>query len=162
MRAAYYGTGSLTGAGQSLGLVEYYGTDLADLETYYSNVGQTEAVPITLKSVDGTPVTCYASQDCDDTEQTIDMTQALGVAPGLASLVMYIGSTDSAIFNGMATAKPLNAQLSCSWYWSPVDPKTLNPIFMEFAAQGQNLFDAAGDDYSCKLVVRSGRRIMRI
>jgi len=34
MRAAYYG-GSLTGSGQSLGLLEYYGTDLADLTTYY-------------------------------------------------------------------------------------------------------------------------------
>src|ERR1700733_9990442 len=151
MRAAYYGTGALTGAGQSLGLLEYYGTDLADLETYYTNIGQKETVPITLKSADGTPVTCYASEGCDDTEQTIDMTQALGMAPGLASLVMYIGSSDSAIFNAMATAKPLNAQLSCSWYWSPTDPKTLNPIFMEFAAQGQNLFDAAGDHSSWQI-----------
>ena len=151
MRAAYYGTGALTGAGQSLGLLEYAGTDLADLETYYTNVGQTETVPITLQSVDGFPVTCYASEGCDDTEQTIDMTQALGMAPGLASLVMYVGYNDSAIFNAMATANPLNAQLSCSWYWSPADPKTLDPIFMEFAAQGQNLFDAAGDAFSWQI-----------
>ena len=41
MRAAYYGGGSLTGAGQNLGLFEYLGTDLADLQTYYKNVGQT-------------------------------------------------------------------------------------------------------------------------
>ena len=34
------------------------------------------------------------------------MTQALGMAPGLSSLVMYVGSTDAAIFNAMATAKP--------------------------------------------------------
>jgi kumamolisin len=45
----------------------------------------------------------------------------------------------------MATAKPLNAQLSSSWAWLPVDPITDNPYFEEFAAQGQNLFDAAGD-----------------
>ena len=150
MRAAYYGGSALTGAGQSLGLLEYAGTDLADLNTYYKNVGQTEAVPITLTSVDGTPVSC-TEPSCDDTEQTIDMTQALGMAPGMASLVMYIGSTDSAIFNAMATAKPLNAQLSSSWYWSPADPKTLNPIFEEFAAQGQNLFDAAGDNRSWQI-----------
>ena len=74
------------------------------------------------------------------------MTQALGMAPNLASLVMYIGNTDTPIFNAMATANPLNAQLSCSWYWRPADPKTLDPIFQEFAAQGQNLFDAAGDN----------------
>ena len=143
MRAAYYG-GALTGSGQSLGLLEYYGTDLADLTTYFKNAGQTNSVPITLLSTDGTSTSCvYPS--CDDTEQTLDMTQALGMAPGLSSLVMYVGSTDSAIFNAMATASPLNAQLSSSWTWYPADPNTDNPYFVEFAAQGQNLFQAAGD-----------------
>jgi subtilase family serine protease len=145
MRAAYYGGTALTGSGQSLGLVEYYGTDLADLTTYYKNAGQTNNVPITLLSTDGTSKTCLASQGCDDLEQTIDMTQALGMAPGLSSLVLYIGSTDEAIFNAMATASPLNAQLSSSWTWGPSDPSTDDPYFMAFAMQGQNLFQAAGD-----------------
>ncbi|MGA2212720.1 MAG: protease pro-enzyme activation domain-containing protein [Bryobacteraceae bacterium] len=144
MRAAYYGGTALTGSGQSLGLLEYLGTDLTDLATYYTNAGQTTSVPITLVSTDGTSTSC-SSPDCDDTEQTIDMTQALGMAPGLSSLVMYVGSTDAAIFNAMATADPLNAQLSSSWIWSPADPSTDNPYFQEFAAQGQNLFQAAGD-----------------
>ena len=144
MRAAYYEGTALTGSGQSLGLLEYYGTDLADLDTYYMNAGQTNLVPITLDSVDGTSTSCtYPS--CDDTEQTIDMTQALGMAPDLMSLVMYIGSSDAAIFNAMATASPLNAQLSSSWTWYPADPGTDNPYFQEFAAQGQNLFQASGD-----------------
>ncbi len=73
------------------------------------------------------------------------MTQAIGMAPGLSGLIMYVGSTDSAIFNSMATRTPLNAQLSSSWTWSPADPSTDNPYFQEFAAQGQNLFQAAGD-----------------
>jgi len=34
MRAAYYGGTAITGAGQNLGLLEYLGTDLADLNTY--------------------------------------------------------------------------------------------------------------------------------
>jgi Predicted protease len=156
MRAAYYG-GTLTGTGQSLGLVEFYGTNLADLTTYYKNVGQTNNVPITLKSVDGTSTSCTCSLflfgscliGCDDTEQTLDMTQALGMAPGLSSLVMYIGSSsplnDAGVFNAMATANPLNAQLSCSWAWKPADPATDEPYFKEFAAQGQNLFQASGD-----------------
>ncbi len=143
MRAAYYG-GSLTGSGQSLGLLEYYGTDLADLTTYFKNAGQTNNVPITLLSTDGTSTSCVYSA-CDDTEQTLDMTQALGMAPGLSSLVMYVGSTDAAIFNAMATHSPLNAQLSSSWTWNPADPSTDDPYFKEFAAQGQNLFQAAGD-----------------
>jgi subtilase family serine protease len=144
MRAAYYEGTALTGSGQSLGLLEYAGTDLADLATYYTNAGQTNNVPITLLSTDGTSTSC-TYPDCDDTEQTIDMTQSLGMAPGLSSLVMYVGSTDSAIFNAMATASPLNAQLSSSWTWFPADPDTDNPYFEEFAAQGQNLFQAAGD-----------------
>ena len=143
MRAAYYG-GSLTGSGQSLGLLEYFGTDLSDLTTYFKNAGQTNNVPVTLKSTDGTSTSCvYPS--CDDTEQTLDMTQAIGMAPGLSSLVVYVGSSDAAIFNAMATATPLNAQLSSSWTWFPADPGTDNPYFQEFAAQGQNLFQAAGD-----------------
>jgi subtilase family serine protease len=145
MRAAYYEGTALTGAGQSVGLLEYAGTDLADLTTYYKNANQTNNVPITLLSTDGTSVNCK-EPSCDDLEQTIDMTQALGMAPGMSSLVMYVGSTDSAIFNAMATANPLNAQLSSSWAWNPADPNTDNPYFLEFAAQGQNLFDAAGDD----------------
>jgi subtilase family serine protease len=148
MRAAYYG-GSLTGTGQSLGLLEYYGTDLSDLNTYFSNAHETNSVPITLLSTDGTSTSCvYPS--CDDTEQTLDMTQAIGMAPGLSSLVMYVGSTDSAIFNAMATASPLNAQLSSSWTWYPADPSTDNPYFEEFSAQGQNLFQAAGDSGAWK------------
>ena len=150
MRAAYYGGTALTGSGQSLGLLEYYGTDLADLTTYFKNAGQTNNVPITLVSTDGTTTSCLESAGCDDTEQTLDMTQAIGMAPGLSSLVMYVGSTDSAIFNAMATASPLNAQLSSSWTWSPADPNTDNPYFEEFAAQGQNLFQAAGDSDAWK------------
>jgi kumamolisin len=145
MRAAYYEGTALTGSGQSLGLLEYAGTDLTDLDTYFKNVNQTNNVPITLLSTDGTPTSCVYRNGCDDTEQTIDMTQALGMAPGMTSLVMYVGSSDSAIFNAMATANPLNAQLSCSWGWGPADPNTDNPYFEEFAAQGQNLFTAAGD-----------------
>src|SRR5215469_9532298 len=144
MRAAYYGGTTLNGTGQSIGLLEFFGTDLSDLNTYFANIGQTNNVPITLISTDGTSTSCYYPT-CDDAEQTLDMTQALGMAPGLSSLVVYIGSTDASIFNAMATANPLSAQLSSSWAWSPADPNTDKPYFQEFAAQGQNLFEAAGD-----------------
>ncbi len=61
MRAAYYGGTALTGAGQNLGLLEYLGTDLADLNTYFTNVDQTNNVPITLLSTDGTSTSCVYS-----------------------------------------------------------------------------------------------------
>jgi subtilase family serine protease len=148
MRAAYYGGTALTGAGQNLGLLEYYGTDLTDLDTYYTNVGQTNTVPITILSTDGTSTSCVdtkAGGRCDDTEQTIDMTQALGMAPGLASLTMYVGSLDTAIIGAMTTNDPLPTTIGCSWGWTPADPKTLDPYFEKMAAQGQNFFAASGD-----------------
>ena len=148
MRAAYYGGTALTGAGQNLGLFEFLGTDLTDLTTYFENVGQTNNVPITLLSTDGTSTSCVDSRaggDCDDTEQTLDMTQAIGMAPGLSSLVMYIGSTDTAIISAMTTHSPLPTTIGCSWGWTPADPATLNPYFQKMAAQGQNFFAASGD-----------------
>src|SRR5580658_1789406 len=45
MRAAYYGGTALTGAGQSLGLLEYAGFDIADVNTYYTNAHQTLNIP---------------------------------------------------------------------------------------------------------------------
>jgi subtilase family serine protease len=148
MRAAYYGGTALTGAGQNLGLFEFLGTDLADLTTYFNNVGQTNNVPITLLSTDGTSTSCVDSRaggSCDDTEQTLDMTQAIGMAPGLSSLVMYVGSTDTAIISAMTTHSPLPTTIGCSWGWTPADPSTLNPYFQKMAAQGQNFFAASGD-----------------
>ena len=148
MRAAYYGTGTLTGTGQNLGLLEYYGTDLTDLNNYFKNVGQTNNVPITLLSTDGTSTSCVdnaAGGNCDDTEQTLDMTQAIGMAPGLSSLTMYVGSTDTAMISAMTTHSPLPTTIGCSWGWTPADPKTLNPYFEKMAAQGQNFFAASGD-----------------
>ena len=148
MRAAYYGGTALTGSGQNLGLLEYYGTDLADLTTYYKNVGQTLSITPTLLSVDGTSTSCLdtkAGGDCDDTEQTLDMTQALGMAPNLNSLVMYIGSTDTALLSAMTTHSPLPATIGCSWGWTPVDESTLDPYFEKMAVQGQTFFAASGD-----------------
>jgi kumamolisin len=153
MRAAYYGGTALTGAGQYVGLFEFIGTDLVDLTAYYTGAGQTDNVPVTLTSVD-TQSTLCKEPSCDDTEQTLDMTQAMGMAPNLSGLTMWIGTgglsgqtlDDPGILNGMVTANPLQAQLSCSWAWTPADSTTDNPYFTEMAAQGQNFFAASGDD----------------
>jgi subtilase family serine protease len=148
MRAAYYGGTALTGSGENLGLFEFEGTDLADLTTYFQNVGQTNNVPVSLLSTDGTSTACVDSSaggKCDDTEQTLDMTQAIGMAPGLASLVVYVGSSDTAIISAMTTHNPLPMTIGCSWGWTPADTSTLDPYFEKMAAQGQNFFAASGD-----------------
>jgi subtilase family serine protease len=150
MRAAYYGGTALTGSGQNIGLFEFLGYDIADLNTYYSNVGQTKTATVTGISTDGTSLSCVDSRsggDCDDTEQILDMTQALGMAPGITGLYVYVGSTDTAIISAMTvtTDAPLSKQISCSWGWTPADPGTLDPYFEKMASQGQNFFAASGD-----------------
>jgi len=150
MRAAYYGGTALTGAGQHVALFEYYGTDLADLTTYYKNIGQTNKVPVTLISTDGTSTACTAKSGCDDGEQELDITQALGMAPGLAGLEMYVGSTDTAIISAMTTHSPLAGAIGCSWGWTPADASTLDPYFEKMAVQGQSFFVASGDNSTWK------------
>ncbi|RUL66070.1 hypothetical protein EKH79_05075 [Dyella dinghuensis] len=147
MRAAYYGNGSLTGAGQTLGLFEYYGINTADITLYYKNAKETNPNNLTVVSTDGTSTSCTGS--CDDGEQALDVTQAQGMAPGLSSVVMYVGSTDTAIISAMTTTTDSNGvlplTLSCSWGWTPEDATTLDPYFEKMAAQGQSFFVASGD-----------------
>jgi len=152
MRAAYYGGTALTGSGQTIGLFEFLGTDLADLNTYYSNVGQTKPYTPTLISTGGYSTSCTESSGCDDTEQTLDMTQAMGMAPGSTMLYMYVCGNASSISDTdcisamVSTADaPLSKQISCSWGWTPADPSTLDPYFEQMASQGQNFFAASGD-----------------
>jgi len=157
MRAAYYG-GTLTGTGQNIALFEAAGTDLADLNTYYSTTGQTMPYTPTLVSTGGYSTSCLYSSKCDDTEQTLDMTQAMGMAPGSRMLYMYVCGdvktngtgtfSDTACLSAMSTASPLSYQISCSWSWFPADWYTDDPYFEKFAAQGQNFFVASGDDHS--------------
>jgi kumamolisin len=72
------------------------------------------------------------------------------MAPGMNDVYVYVSDTsDVSIFNRMATDNKAKS-LSCSWGWSPADPSSDDPIFKEFAAQGQNLFVASGDSGAYK------------
>jgi subtilase family serine protease len=144
MRAAYYEGTSLTGGGQNIGLLEFAGFDIADVNTYYKNAGQTRTFAVTGISTDGTSINCvYPS--CDDTEQTIDITQAGGMAPGVSTIYMYVGSTDTALLSAMTSDTPLPLNLSSSWTWTPPDPQTDDPYFEKMATLGQSFFEASGD-----------------
>ena len=146
MRAAYYGAGALTGSGQAVGLVEFAGYNQNDVVTYFSQVGQKLAVSIVGVSTDGSSLSCTGN--CDDTEQALDIEEAISMAPGMSSVLVYVSdSSDVSIFNRMATDN-IAKSLSCSWGWSPADPSSDDPIFKEFAAQGQTLFVASGDSGS--------------
>jgi subtilase family serine protease len=145
MRAAYYGGTSLTGSGQVVGLLEFDGYNMSDVTASFA--GQPNSVPIQNVLLDG----ASAGSDGDDGEQVLDIVQAASMAPGMSQIRVYIapgtsqiGIGDVDIFNEMATDN-IAKQLSCSWGWNPDDTAQLDPVFQEFAAQGQNLFVASGD-----------------
>src|SRR5208337_3314676 len=146
IRAAYYGGTALTGSGQSVGLLEFAGYNLKDVNDYFSKVGQTRSVAIVGVSTDGSSLNCTGR--CDDSEQALDIEEAISMAPGMSQVRVYVSDTsDPSIFNRMATDN-IAKSLSCSWAWDPADPTSDDPIFKEFAGQGQNLFVASGDSGS--------------
>ncbi len=141
MRAAYYGGSTLTGKGQTVGLVEFGGYNPSDVDMTFKNSGQSFNVPIQNVILDGMT---SAPLHGDDGEQVLDIVQAVGMAPGLSQVRVYIGDVDADIFNAIASEN-IAKQVSVSWSWSPEDPETDDIFFEEFAAQGQSVFVASGD-----------------
>ncbi len=147
MRAAYYGGTTLTGNGQTVGLFEFNGFDLSDVESTFSTAGQSFTVPINEVLLDGetgAPGYVPFSSD-DDAEETLDIVQAIGMAPGLSQVRVYIGEVDADILNSMVSEDQAK-QISCSWSWLPDSVTANDSFFQEMAAQGQSFFTASGDD----------------
>jgi xanthomonalisin len=150
MRAAYYGNGPLTGAGQTIGIFSFDGYLASDVQLYYSKTGMSSSVPITNVLVGGFSGACTAvssptSASCDDGEQVLDIVNAIGMAPGIKQILFYEGTSNTEILNKMATDN-IAKVLSSSWGWNPADAASDDPIFQEFAAQGQSFVSASGDD----------------
>ncbi|WP_158787169.1 FG-GAP-like repeat-containing protein [Granulicella sp. L46] len=145
MRAAYYGGTTLTGNGQTVGLFEFDGFDLSGVESTFSTAGQSFTVPINEVLLDGeTGAPGYAGSS-SDAEETLDIVQAIGMAPGLSQVRVYIGEVDADILNSMVSENQAQ-QISCSWSWLPDSPTANDSFFQEMAAQGQSFFTASGDD----------------
>ena len=160
MRAAYYGGEALTGSGQTVGLVEFDGYNISDVTSTFDGTatssangsnyvlaytptagGTTYNIPVNNVLLDGATGAPISGSDA---EETLDIVQAIGMAPGLSQVRVYIGSSDVDILNAIATEN-LAQQLSISWTWNPDDPPTDDFFFQEFAAQGQSVFAASGD-----------------
>ena len=89
MRAAYYGSGSLTGAGQTVAVFSYDGYIASDLSLYYASTGMKASVPVTNVLVNGYNGACFGftasgQEDpttCEDAEQVLDIVNVVGMAP---------------------------------------------------------------------------------
>ena len=142
-RAAYAPGVTLTGAGQTLGLVEmdaYYPNDI----TLYEQQAGLPAVPLQSISVDGFDVNGRPGPG--NGEVSLDIQMAISMAPGLAKILVYEESTNSLaidLLNKIATDNHAK-QISCSWTWGTYDVGS-DQTFLQFAAQGQSFFQASGD-----------------
>jgi len=153
IRAAYYGNGSLTGSGQAIGLVEYQNYRIEDVvSSFYGEASATtNGANYTLTytpEAGGGPYTISLNNVLidggvplgdDDSETVVDIVSAIGMAPGISQVVIYNSNgSDVDMFNQMATDNSAK-QLSASWGWGN-NAVADDPIFMEFAAQGQSMF----------------------
>jgi hypothetical protein len=144
-RAAYAPGVTLTGTGQSVGLVEFDGYYAGDILSYESQTGVPE-VPlevVKLDGFDGTP-------GSGDSEVALDIEVAISMAPGLSNVVIFEAGPDGLpndVLACMATNTPIK-QLSCSWSFGPLTPAqrtNMDDLFLQFETQGQSFFCASGD-----------------
>jgi subtilase family serine protease len=142
IHAAYYPSGTLTGRGQSVGLMELQGVNVSDVNLFFAKkYGPANSVRIDLIATDSEPVTCTGK--CNDAEQALDIEYTISMAPGLSSVRVYIGSSPEDVLNAMAT-DDISKVLSTSWGWHK-EAATDNGLFQEFALQGQTNLTASGD-----------------
>jgi len=144
IRAAYYGSGSLTGAGQTVAIFSFEGYKASDLALFYSKTGTTSSVPVHNVLVNGFSGTCNSR--CDDGEQVLDIGNVVGMAPGLSQVLFYEGDSATDVLNQMATDNTAKV-ISSSWGGGDFGSAD-DPIYKQFAAQGQTFLNASGDDGS--------------
>jgi subtilase family serine protease len=143
-RNAYAPGVTLTGAGQTVGLVEFDGYYSNDIATYATR-SSLPVVPLTnvlIDSFNGVP----GDGEDDVYEVSLDIEMAASMAPGLSRIMVYeTGYYDDGddLMNQMAVDNEAQ-QLSCSW-WFSYNPTTAQ-IFQEFAMQGQSFFINSYDD----------------
>ena len=147
MRTIYYPQGTLTGAGQSIGLMELGSYNIADVQNFFAKgYGPANTVKVVGVKTDGLAVNCTGN--CNDGEQALDIEYAISIAPGLKSVRVYVGNVPEDVLNKMATDN-ISKILSTSWGWGE-NFATDDALFKEFAAQGQTNLTASGDYSSLK------------
>ena len=137
-RAAYVPGVTLTGTGQSVALAQFAGYNPTDIQSYEASYGL-PSVPLANVLLDG--ITSITAND-GGAEPALDIEMAISMAPGLAKVITYYGSSPDDIYNRIASDN-LAKQVSTSWTFG-IDATTLQ-IYQELGAQGQSCFNASGD-----------------
>ena len=140
-RRAYVPGTTLTGAGQSVGLLEFSSYYQSDITRYEDTIGMANYVPL-----NNVVIGHRAPGTANNNEVALDIEVAIAMAPGLSQVIVYEArSGASSILSRMADDN-LAKQLSSSWTWSGGPSTTVDNILKQMAAQGQSFFQASGDD----------------
>jgi uncharacterized repeat protein (TIGR01451 family) len=140
-RTAYVPGTELTGAGQSVGLLQFDGFYASDIASYASQAGLPD-IPLTVVPIDGG----VSTPGSNNGEVCLDIEMVMSMAPGLTRIYVYEAPNPSPwvdLLSRMANDN-LSKQLSCSWGGGSPDA-TAEEIFKQMAAQGQSFFNATGD-----------------
>jgi hypothetical protein len=140
-RAAYVPGTSLTGAGQSVGLLQFDGYYASDITAYESKAGLPN-VPLTNIAIDGG----VSTPGSGNSEVCLDIEMVMSMAPSVSRIYVYEAPNPSPfvdLLSRMANDN-LSRQLSCSWGGGTVDAAS-ETVFKQMAAQGQSFFNATGD-----------------
>jgi len=140
-RAAYAPGVALTGAGESVALVEFFGYYASDIRQYEKQFNLPN-VPLTDILLDGVTSATTGASSFQGIEPALDIEMAVAMAPGLSSVRVYHGENGDSVLSRIA-ADNAARQVSASWY-DYVD-SAATQIFLEMAAQGQSFFNASGD-----------------
>ncbi len=144
-RNAYVPGTTLTGAGQSVALLQFDGYAYNDIVAYANTAGLA-MVSLTNVAVNGgVPV-----PGSGNVEVCLDIEMVMSMAPGISRIIVYEGPNGgtpwSTILQQIADEN-LARQVSCSWgATSPGSPDLVSEgIFKQMSAQGQSFFNATGD-----------------
>jgi hypothetical protein len=146
LRTAYVPGTGLTGAGQSVALVELDGYYTNDIVQYERMTGLPN-VPLHNVLIDGFSGNPPYS---DEFEVALDIEMAISMAPGLSQVIVYETANGPVsvfvdILSRMASDNQAK-QIGCSWgYPYGTTSTTADQLFQEFVAQGQSFLHASGD-----------------
>ena len=148
-RNAYAPATTLSGSGQSVGLLQFDGFYTNDIAAYATAAGggRTNIVvqTVLVDGYNGVPTT---GANSGNIEVSLDIEMAMAMAPGLSSIVVFeAGPTGNPndVLNAMLSYSNSVQNLSCSWGWSGGPTTTLDSIFKNMQAAGQSFFNASGD-----------------
>jgi subtilase family serine protease len=141
-RTAYVPGVSLTGAGQTVALVQFDGYYLSDI-TNYENFAGLPNVTLTNVLLDGFSGTPTGAGN-GNLEVSLDIEMVISMAPGVSKIILYEGFIPNDVLNRIVTDNAAS-QISSSWGWSGGPDATTEQIFQQMIIQGRSYFNATGD-----------------